>query len=143
MIRIAKSTDRTIWLKLRRLVYTGCADGFHEAEIDIWLRDPDKECFLAEREGKVVGFLEASLRNVVDGCLSSPVGYMEGICVLPEFRGGGVSRELISAAEQWMKHKGCTEMGSDAELDHAAAIEFHKAIGFEETYRVVQFKKLL
>ena len=143
MIRIATEEDREGWLELRRIVYEGCPEEFHHEDINIWLRDPDKECFLIEVEGRLAGFLEASLRNVVDGCLTSPVGYMEGISVFPEYRGQGLSLKLIAAAEQWMKSKGCTEMGSDAELHNERAIAFHKANGFEETFRVVQFKKKL
>ncbi|MCB1120414.1 MAG: GNAT family N-acetyltransferase [Verrucomicrobiae bacterium] len=143
MIREATEKDRPVWMELRRLVYTDCTDAFHHEDINIWLRDPDKECFMAEMDGAVAGFLEASLRNVVDGCLSSPVGYVEGICVFPQFRGRGISRALISAAEQWMKKKGCTEMGSDAELQNEEAIRYHRALGFEESYRVVQFRKNL
>ena len=143
MIRTATEEDRPVWIELRKLVYTDCSDTYHHEDIGLWLRDEDKECFLAEVDGEIVGFLEASLRNVVDGCLTSPVGYMEGICVFPEYRGRGISKALIAAAEDWMVGKGCSEMGSDADLDNEAAIEFHKAIGYEETFRIVQFKKQL
>ena len=143
MIRTATEDDRAVWAELRKLVYTDCSDAFHHEDINLWLRDEGKECFIAEVDGKVAGFLEASLRNVVDGCLTSPVGYMEGICVFPEFRAQGLSKALIAAAEEWMRGKGCSEMGSDSELENESAIRFHKANGFEETYRVVQFKKKL
>ena len=143
VIRTATENDRDVWVKLRTLVYTDCSDEFHHEDVNLWLRDDGKACFLKEVDGSVVGFLEASLRNVVDGCLTSPVGYMEGICIFPEFRGRGYSKELISAAEDWMKAEGCTEMGSDSELENESAIQFHKANGFDETYRIVQFKKKL
>lgn len=143
MIRTATDNDREIWLKLRKIVYTDCTDDFHEEDINIWMRDDDKECFFLEVNGRVAGFLEASLRNVVDGCLTSPVGFMEGICLFPEFLGQGLSKELMAVAEDWMRDKGCTEMGSDADLENEKAIQFHQAIGFEETFRIVQFKKKL
>ena len=143
MIRISTEEDRPVWLELRKLVYTDCSDEFHEEDINIWMRDEDKECFLIEEDGQVVGFLEASLRNIVDGCLTSPVGFMEGICLFPEFRGRGFSKQLMAVAEDWMKAKGCTEMGSDSDLDNESAIRFHQANGFEETFRIVQFKKKL
>ena len=143
MIRTATEEDRPVWLELRKLVYTDCSDEFHEEDINIWMRDEDKECFLIEEDGQVVGFLEASLRNIVDGCLTSPVGFMEGICLFPEFRGRGFSKQLMAVAEDWMKAKGCTEMGSDSDLDNESAIRFHQANGFEETFRIVQFKKKL
>ena len=143
VIRTATEEDRPVWLELRKLVYTDCSDEFHEEDINIWMRDEGKECFFMEVEGRVVGFLEASLRNIVDGCLTSPVGFMEGICLYPEFRGRGLSKKLMAVAEDWMRAKGCTEMGSDSDLENEEAIKFHRAIGFEETFRIVQFKKKL
>lgn len=50
----------------------------------LYLRDDTKGCFLAVGEnGDAWGIVEVSLRNVVDGCLTSPVGYVEGIYVDP------------------------------------------------------------
>ncbi|MDG2167338.1 MAG: GNAT family N-acetyltransferase [Opitutales bacterium] len=143
VIRIATEYDRDVWKALRGIVYDGCPEAVHEEDINIWLRDSDKVCFLIEENSKVAGFLEASLRNVVDGCLSSPVGYMEGVCFFPEYRSHGLSKQLMEAAMQWMKDQGCTEMGSDAELHNAEAIKFHQANDFKETFRVVQFMKKL
>jgi hypothetical protein len=54
---MAKEDDRPIWLQLRWIVYTDCSDAFHEEDINIWLKDPDKECFLSEKEGRV-GYLK-------------------------------------------------------------------------------------
>ncbi len=143
VIRSATKEDRAIWKELREIVYAGCSDEVHEEDIKIWLHDADKVCFLIEENSKVAGFLEASLRNVVDVCMSSPVGYMEGICVFPEYGGRGLSKQLMEAAMQWMKDQGCTEMGSDAELHNVEAIKFHQANDFNETFRVVQFMKKL
>ena len=87
--------------------------------------------------------LELALRNIVDGCLSSPVGYLEGIVVNPEFRGRGISRLLLQEAENWFRLKGCTEMATDSDLANTSAQEFHRQMGFEETFRIVQFRRPL
>ncbi len=104
---------------------------------------PDKACWLAWTEASAtpVGFIEASLRNVVDGCLSSPVGYIEGIYVVPPCRGRGAGRSLLAAAAAWCRERGCTELATDALADDESAQRFHRRMGFTETYRVVQFKK--
>ncbi len=130
------------WLFLRDLLYSGAESAFHKEEQEIILTADDKDCFLVVAEkGSVCGMLEVSLRNVVDGCLSSPVGYMEGIYVCPEYRGHGIARKLVSAAEAWSRDKGCREMGSDSELHNESAHRFHEHMGFEETYRVVGYRK--
>ena len=73
------------WLRLREDLYRGINRSFHEQEMELYLADATKECFLAiDGGGMACGLVEVSLRNVVDGCLSSPVGYIEGIVVDPE-----------------------------------------------------------
>ncbi|MDX1429289.1 MAG: GNAT family N-acetyltransferase, partial [Rhodothermales bacterium] len=81
------------------------------------------------------------LRNVVDGCLTSPVGYVEGIFVDEGHRGCGVARELLLRSEEWFRQKECTEAATDAEIDNLPAQRFHEHMGFLETYRVVEYRK--
>jgi len=88
-----------------------------------------------------MGFVEVSRRDYVEGCRSSPVGYVEGIYVRPAYRKQGIGRELIRAAEQWAQRQGCTEMGSDTGLDDTQSIFFHEALGFREADRQVVFLK--
>ena len=143
MIVVAEKEHFEDWLELRKQVYTGLNDHFHLREMANWLSESCKRCWIAYRDDEAVGFVEASLRNIVDGCLSSPVGYVEGIYVSPDQRGQGLARDLLATAEEWMRAEGCTEVGTDAELGNSAAISFHKAMGFEETYHVVEFRKAL
>ena len=52
-------------------------------------------------------------------------------------------RRLIEAAEQWAQSRGCTEMGSDAEIANTLSHRAHAALGYEEVERVVSFAKRL
>lgn len=79
----------------------------------------------------------------MDGCLSSPVGYIEGIYLKPEYRSAGYGRQLVARAETWFKGKGCKEMATDAEIDNLDAQKFHENLGFQEIYRIVEYKKSL
>ena len=92
---------------------------------------------------KACGMIEMTLRNIVDGCLSSPVGYIEGIVVDPQFRGRGIAASLIRLAETWCRSRGCTEIGTDAEIHELESQKFHERMGFEETYRIVGYRKSL
>ena len=96
---------------------------------------------MTDQYPEAVGFAEVSLRNVVDGCLTSPVGYLEGIFVDPEQRGKGIGRLLLDRASFWFKQQGCTEMATDALIEDEDAQRFHLRMGFEETYRIVEYKK--
>jgi len=132
------------WLRLRDAVYSGLDRDFHQQEMEIYYCDRGKTCLVAcNDDGTVCGMMELSLRNVVDGCLSSPVGYIEGIYVEPACRGQGIGRVLMEHAQAWCRAQGCREMATDAELDDEAAQRFHRHMGFEETYRIVEFHKQL
>jgi aminoglycoside 6'-N-acetyltransferase I len=95
-------------------------------------------------DGTAVGFGEASIRrDYVNGCDTSPVGFLEGIYVVPAAPGRGIARRLVAAAEAWAASCGCTELASDAALSNIESHRMHGALGFAETERVVYFRKLL
>lgn len=88
------------------------------------------------------GFAEASLRyDYVNGCESSPVAFLEGIFVHPDFQGCGIGRQLLMSVKSWALDRRVTELASDAHIDNVASQAFHRALGFEETDRVVYFRK--
>ena len=96
--------------------------------------------FLYMSGGEAVAFISLSLRSdYVEGAESSPVGFIEGIYVKPAYRGKGVARELAAFAKAWSKEHGCSELASDCELVNETSRQFHEAIGFRETNRVICF----
>lgn len=99
-------------------------------------------CFLKYVDGKPIAFAQCQLRHdYVEGTASSPVGYLEGIFVAEGYRKQGFAAELLSECEKWAKDKGCREFASDCELDNAVSLRFHMALGFEETNRIICFRK--
>jgi len=139
--RKARVSDVPEWVKLRCALWPHGSAKEHKADILLDIRDPVRECFLALDADAIVGFLEASLRSIADGCYTSPVGYIEGWFVLPSHREKGVGKKLVAAAEKWAKSKGCTEMASDAEIGNKRSIKIHKKLGYVENSRVVTFCK--
>lgn len=107
------------------------------------LKDTDQQAFLFYNESMCIGFIEMSIRNFADGCVTDHVAYVEGIYVEPEFRQQQVARKLLKAGEQWAKEKGCTEMASDVEMGNDPSIAFHLSAGFNEVTRAVLFAKKL
>jgi aminoglycoside 6'-N-acetyltransferase I len=94
--------------------------------------------------GHAVGFIEVAIRtDYVNGTDSSPVAFLEGIYVVPEARRMGTARALVEAAEHRAISRGCREFASDAALENETSNAMHRALGFQETERVVFFRKLL
>jgi aminoglycoside 6'-N-acetyltransferase I len=137
--------DAADWAALRNALWPGGREDEHAADIARLLDDPgDTANVIARLDGDAAGFAEAALRHdYVNGCHSSPVAFLEGIYVKPAFRGRGVARELVKAIETWALQRGCSEFASDAAIDNDASHAMHRALGFEETQRVVYFRKTL
>lgn len=102
------------------------------------LKSDIETAFLARSNDQPIGFAYAKLRSDwVEGTSTSPVCYLEGIQVNPELRKSGIAKALVDHVIQWSLAQGCTEMGSDVEIDNATSIAFHESIGFKEANRVV------
>jgi aminoglycoside 6'-N-acetyltransferase I len=52
-----------------------------------------------------------------------------------------VARHLCNAIEKWAAENGCSEFASDTELDNLASQRMHVALGFQETERVVYYRR--
>lgn len=117
----------------------------HKSEmLDIIEHTDSQLIVVAEVEdGKLVGFLEASIRPFVEDCRSDAVGYLEGWFVEPLYRHRGVGGKLVNAAENWARQHGCIEMASDAEVGNEMSLSAHVGLGYEETSRLVHLRKEL
>src|SRR5580704_19299949 len=97
------------WLSLRPLLWP-YDPAEHRAEAQTILANPDAVTFLArDEQGRAIGFAEATLRHdYVNGCTSSPVGFLEGLYVRDEARRQGVARALCRAVEAWVLNRGAS-----------------------------------
>lgn len=146
-IRPATLADVPQWAAMRAQLWPDDPPPAHAEDIagTFLSGDPDQVAFVAEgHDGALLGFVEASIRHdYVDGCDTSPVAFGEGAFIVPGARGTGVGRALVEAVADWGRAKGCSELASNALLDNTASHAFHEAVGFEETERVVFFRRLL
>jgi aminoglycoside 6'-N-acetyltransferase I len=146
VIRLCESIDAEGWLELRQALWPDGARAEHRREMAFMASLPQRfAAFIAYRDGEgAAGLLEVSLReDYVNGTTSSPVGFVEGLYVVPQARRSGVARALVREGEQWARAGGCREMASDAALGNETSHAMHRALGFEETERVVYFRKQL
>jgi GNAT superfamily N-acetyltransferase len=156
----SSTADRAAWGRMRLILFNDLDPAFNAADMAAFEARYEQQVFLAfdsdraaahgggeadpaEKAARdmAVGFAEVALRNLVDGCLSSPVGYLEAIYVDPAARGLGLGRALLDAAIEWARERGCAEFATDSELSDAPAQAFHRAMGMTETYRIVQFRR--
>ena len=143
IVRPLRESDIGEWLRLRKMLWDGSTDEEHKAEmLDIYEHTETQLILVAEiSEEKLAGFLEASIRPFVEDCHSDHVGYLEGWFVDPDYRRGGIGRQLVSEAEKWARRKGATEMASDAEIGNEMSLKAHQNLGYKETSRLVHLRK--
>lgn len=148
MVTIERCTERDLdaWASLRAALWPDASETAHRIDLeDLLLTARSLTGFIArDPSGTPVAFAEAALRtDWVNGCETTPVAFLEGLYVTEAFRRQGIARGLIAAVENWARLLGCEELASDALLDNLDSHAMHGALDFEETERVVYFRKVL
>lgn len=142
-VRRLEEADRQQWLDLRIALYPDHDAPELDGEITHLLGDPLEAAFGAFEDGKLIGFVEVSERAWGDGCETAPVGWVESILIVPEKRRNGIARTLVDATANWSRVRGLQELGSDVLMENGPSLSAHLSWGFEETSRVVMFRKRL
>ncbi len=153
IVRHPQAEDCAEWTRMRSALWPDASAESHAEEIAAyltgnltgWLAGLHAVTVLVAVRpgGGLCGFLEASVRPMVDDCTTHRVGYVEGWYVDPDVRQKGVGRTLVRAAEAWSSSQGCREMASDAHLANTISIAAHKAMGFDDAAPSVRFRKWL
>jgi aminoglycoside 6'-N-acetyltransferase I len=136
IVRPAIEADRPAWTAMRRRLWP-------DAGADELEREPPMFGLVAEEEGRLVGFAEASVRDYAEGAPGGPAAYLEGIWVQPDCRRRGIAGALLAAVEAWARRRGFAWLGSDALLDNEVSHRWHRRAGFAEVERIVVFGKTL
>ena len=143
-IERCNSLDQPGWLELRLALWPDATAEEHRGYMAISLAQPDRflQLMMYDEQRQPLGFIEGSIRtDYVNGTESSPVGFIEGVYVVPARRRKGVARQLYAAIADWAKARGCRELASDALIDNEVSQRAHRSLGFRETERVVYFTK--
>ena len=147
IIRSAAAADADEWLRMRHALWPDGSLEQHRQDIDRYFggdrREPAEVLLALGAHAAPLGFAELSIRNIVDSCSTDRVAYLEGWYVDSESRRRGIGRALIKAAEQWALRQGCTEFGSDSDIENDVSFTAHLRSGFEQTGCVRTFRKKL
>jgi len=141
IVRPASATDPG-WLSLRSRLWPDGSEAEHLRYMADALARGHCVRLAYTPDGSAVGFVEASRRvDYVNGTSTSPVAFLEGLYVEPSARREGLARALVAEVERWAAAQGCSELASDSPIDNVTAHSAHRALGFEETERVVYFRR--
>lgn len=131
-VREVSKNDINSWLDMRSQLWPNCPNDEHLKEINEILLDiENKPVFVVEKDNEIIGFIEASIHQYAPGCNNSPVGFIEGLYVKPNYRNCGIGKKLIEEVEMWSYYKGFKEVASDAEIDNKISILVHQKLGYK------------
>jgi len=139
-----RGRDDRAWLALRIALWPEGSEADHLDGMADMLARGHYVRLAVTATGVAVGLVEAAKRvDYVNGTTTSPVAFLEGLYVVPEWRRRGVARTLVDSVVDWALQEDLSELASDSLIDNVAAHTAHRALGFEETERVVYFRRPL
>jgi len=144
IVRAVTDADHPAWAAMRTRLWPDADPKELESELaGLFALDPPYTVYIAEDDGRQIGFIELWVRSYAEGGPPEPSAYVEGLWVEPGHRRSGVATALLRAAEDWARGKGFRWLGSDAEARNTDSHAWHKAAGFKAVEQLVVFGKAL
>lgn len=97
------------------------------------LDSPDACVFVAEEEGRVIGYVFAALEPLSWKELRGPAGFIHDVAVVEEARRSGVATQLIGAAVDWLRGRGAPRVLLQSAAANAGAQRLFHRLGFRDT----------
>lgn len=98
-----------------------------EERLDTLLNCPFYRLFVAESDGKTVGYIHCSDYACT---YDEPLKNILALGILEPYRGRGIGKALIAAAENWAKADGAAGMRLVSGFNRTGAHRFYKACGY-------------
>ncbi|UCG45748.1 MAG: GNAT family N-acetyltransferase [Candidatus Bathyarchaeota archaeon] len=127
-----KGEDEETWLSIRNAAFKEYDDfrpGTME-DMEIWKKDPGFDevgMFIAELDGKPIGRIHA----YIDKQRKDKKGYIQGLGVIPGFRGRGFGRQLVDKAIESLKERGVQTAQTWIRDDKPIAKHIFESSGFK------------
>lgn len=95
-------------------------------------RDPDG-ILVAEQDGKIIGFVTSWIDR------EAGIGHIPNISLVPEARGMGLGRELLTRALDRFRAAGLTHAKIETLVQNAVGNHLYSSLGFREVARQIHF----
>lgn len=105
--------------------YTDFEQGFEPGYIDNFYVNDDRLIFVAEDEGKVIGFLSVINKKELQTI------YLDDYCVNDSYRGKGIGSKLMNMSFEFAKQQGYDQVITHVESANTESIEFYWKKGFK------------
>jgi len=83
-------------------------------------------CFVAEKEGGIVGFILGWVSQMEDA-----IAYIHNICVIPDMRRKGIAANLYDRFIEAVREMGCNRVFLIINPHNKISLNFHQTLGFK------------
>jgi GNAT superfamily N-acetyltransferase len=94
---------------------------------------PDDCAYVAEEEGRVIGYVFAALEPLSWKELRGPAGFIHDVAVAEESRHSGAGTKLMQAAIGWLRERGAPRVILWTAAPNAEAQSLFHHLGFRDT----------
>lgn len=101
---------------------------------------PDHALLVAAEDGGLAGWIQVSLSRIFE---SPEQAEIAGLVVAEAERGRGIGAQLVAAAENWAKQKGCGAVRVRSNVIRERAHAFYRREGYREIKTQSVFEKAL
>ncbi len=130
--KFVKGEDEEVWLRIRNEAFKEY-ESFRPAtmeDMEIWQKDPGFDSvgmFIAELDSEPVGRVQA----YVDKQRTEKKGFIQGLGVVPQFRGRGIGRELVRKALESLRERGMETAQANMRDDALACKHIFESFEFK------------
>lgn len=106
-----------------------------EASFDSYLADPARDLFVAEEDGRALGYTmlvagDPADPDVAAAITTRPTAELSKVYVLPDAHGGGVASALVAASVEAARARGAAAVWLGVNQENGRANRFYEKSGF-------------
>ncbi|GIG87914.1 hypothetical protein Pen02_28500 [Plantactinospora endophytica] len=98
--------------------------------LDYWLDDPSSWLVGADDDGELIGVAALGVQPMLE--VTGKLGRLLALVVDERYRGRGVGRSLVTAAEEQARIAGCVKMEVTSRRCRTRTHEFYQHLGYED-----------
>lgn len=114
-----------------------------EAPMREAILEETKDIFLADLDGKIVGFAcvwECETKAEENYLVPGKFAYLSDLVLLPESRGRGIGGALLDACKNWARQRGISRMKLDSLCKNEVANHLYEREGFRPVVQTMWAK---
>jgi GNAT superfamily N-acetyltransferase len=137
-IRVARESDANDVATLTGQLGYDVSPAAARQRLSRILRRADQQFFIAEFDGRTVGWLHALIAEYVE---AEPFVVLGRLVIDRTHRGKGIGTQLLEQAEKWARKQGCAVVRLWSTSTRAAAHQFYEQLGYTNVKTQYAFAK--